>query len=79
MCGGVRVRVPVCTRVYAWGVSVAVFVAMWSVWATVVWRALHRGLFRPLMGNWIPGFWLGCLVGFISVSVPTRGLSNGNI
>lgn len=61
------------------GVCMAVFVAMWGVWATVVWHALHRRLFRPLMGNWIPGFWLGCLVGFISVSVPTRGLSNGNI
>lgn len=42
-------------------------------------HALHRSFFRPLRGNRIPGFWLGHLVGFISVSVPTRGLSNGNI
>jgi hypothetical protein len=67
-CKGMRVRG-----------GVAVFVARWSVWATVVWHALHWGLFRTLRGNRIPGFWLGCLVGFISVSVPTGGLSNGNI
>lgn len=57
----------------------AIFIAMWSVWAIVVWHALHRGLFRPLRENRIPGFWLDCLVGFISVSVPTGGLSNGNV
>lgn len=70
-----------CTHVHVcvhWG-YVAIFVTMWSVWAPVVWHALHRGLFRPLSGNRIPSFWLGCLVGFISVSVPTGGLSNGNI
>lgn len=55
-----------------------IFMAMWSVWAIVVWHTLHRGLFRPLRENRIPSLWLGCLVGFISVSVPTEGLSNGN-
>lgn len=42
-------------------------------------HAPHRSFFRPLRGNRIPPFWLGGLVGFISVSVPTGGLSNGNI
>lgn len=84
-------RVPACVHVVQ-GVCVdarmctcahrgctAVSVPVWSVWAAVVWRALHRGLFRPLRGNRIPGFWPGCLAGFISVPVPTEGLSNGNI
>lgn len=56
-----------CTHVHMY-VCMAVFMAMWSVWATVVWHALHRGLFRPLTGNWIPGSWLGCLVGDLFLS-----------
>lgn len=72
--GHIHVKVCRCA-----GEGVAPAVAMWSVWATAVWHTPHRGLFRPLRGNRIPGFWLDCLVGFISVLVPTGGLSNGNI
>lgn len=74
----IYVRLCMCVCVHAWMKGV-IYIAMWSVWAIVVWHALHRGLFRPLRANRIPGSWLGCLVGFISVSVPTGGLSNGNI
>lgn len=72
VCGG-NVRLCVCVCMEG-----DIFMAMWSVWAIVVWHTLHRGFFRPLRENRIPSFWLGCLVGFISVSVPTEGLSNGN-
>lgn len=74
---GVCVDARMCTCTH--GGCTAISVPMWSVWAAVVWHALHRGLFRPLRGNRIPGFWLGCLAGFISVPVPTGGLSNGNV
>lgn len=72
LCG--RTRVYVCAQ----GVHGRICAHVGCV-AAVVWRALHRGLFRPLRGNRIPGFWLRCLAGFTSVPVPTEGLSNGNI
>lgn len=72
LCG--RTRVYVCAQ----GVHGRICAHVGCV-AAVVWRALHGGLFRPLRGNRIPGFWLRCLAGFTSVPVPTEGLSNGNI
>lgn len=39
-CAQEKCKDYVCAHVYEWGA--AIFMAIWSVWATVVWHGLHR-------------------------------------